>query len=167
MNVKNILSCTNLEDDWFYEDLRQWANTRSFLPFDFPKKVLKPSSDNSKMSDIIKAVSFGHKQIMRAPGNVKWVILVCLSILKKYTETMRKKYFEVPIIMSNLGPVDTVKGFFLLVVKERYPQLKEFERDVVKLDIGAMNLDPCYLHVFNLAKDRIVAEQTKSIPHVH
>ena len=31
---------------------------------------------------------------------------------KKTTDSMRKKQFEVPITMSNLGLVDTVKCFF-------------------------------------------------------
>ena len=66
--------------------------------------------------------------------------------------------------MSNIGPADTVKGFFLLVDKERYPELNELKRDVVELDINAMNTDPYYLYAFNLAKVGIVAGQTTDPP---
>ena len=161
LNVKNILSCTNLEDDWFYEEMRLWANNRSSLPFDFPKKERKTSGDKSKISGIIKVASSGHKQTYESIRKCEMGNFGMSVRPKKTTDSMRKKYFEVPIITSNLGPVDTVKGFFLLVDKERYPQLNELTRDVVESDIDAMNTDPCYLHAFNLAKAGIVAGRTR------
>lgn len=161
LNVKNILSCTNLEDDWFYEEMRLWANNRSSLPFDFPKKERKTSGDKSKISGIIKVASSGHKQTYESIRKCEMGNFGMSVRPKKTTDSMRKKYFEVPIITSNLGPVDTVKGFFLLVDKERYPQLNELTRDVVESDIDAMNTDPCYLHAFNLAKAGIVAGHTR------
>ena len=161
LNVKFILSCTNLEDDWFYEEMRQWANNRSSLSFDFPKKVRKTAGDKSKLSGIIKVASSLHKQIFESIRKCEMDNFGMSVRPKKTTDSMRKKYFEVPIIMSNLGPVDTVKGLFLLVDKERYPRLKELKRDVVEADIDAMNTDPCHLHAFNLAKAGIVAGRTR------
>ena len=161
LNVKNILSCTNLEDDWFYEEMRRWANNRSSLPFDFQKKEWKTMGDRSKISCIIKVAASGHKQIYESFRKCEMSNFGMSVRPKKTTDSMREKYFEVPVTMSNLGLVDTVKGFFLLVDKQRYPQLNELKRDVVESDIDAMNTDPCYLHAFNLAKAGIVAGHTR------
>ena len=161
LNVKNILSCTNLEDDWFYEEMRRWANNRSSLPFDFQKKEWKTMGDRSKISCIIKVAASGHKQIYESFRKCEMSNFGMSVRPKKTTDSMREKYFEVPVTMSNLGLVDTVKGFFLLVDKQRYPQLNELKRDVVESDIDAMNTDPCYLHAFNLAQAGIVAGRTR------